>query len=360
MTTIYSQIGIADTDRGFIGTVGQSVVYDLAAQFVAQRSADLMAQLSLFVAGTTSAHIERFKLPGGGFLEQRGATSPVASAKSSGSWDVAYPLFDFGRAITTDYVARGYMTAGEMQVHIDGVIAANANTVRFQLLRRLFNNTVQTFVDDLHGTLSVQPLANGDAVIYPAPQGSTVEGTADHYLESNYAASAISDANNPLATIEAALSAHFGSMTGGSNIVVLINSAQRAKIEALTNFVEVPDNFIVTGSNTDVPTGYPMLPSSARLIGRSSGTWVAVYDWMPVAYMMGVHLEAPAPLRMRVDPADTGLGQGLQLISTDTNFPLQTASYVNRFGFGTGNRLNGVVMELGTGGSYTIPAGYTF
>jgi hypothetical protein len=36
------------------------------------------------------------------------------------------------------------------------------------------------------------------------------------------------------------------------------------------------------------------------------------------------------------------------------------AEWRTRFGVGVANRLNAVVMELGSGGTYTIPTGYTF
>jgi hypothetical protein len=74
--------------------------------------------------------------------------------------------------------------------------------------------------------------------------------------------------------------------------------------------------------------------------------------------MLAVHLEAPAPVIKRVDPAATGLGRGLQLVAEDESFPFTASFWRHRFGFGVGNRLNGVVMELGTGGTYTVPAAY--
>jgi hypothetical protein len=62
---------------------------------------------------------------------------------------------------------------------------------------------------------------------------------------------------------------------------------------------------------------------------------------------------------MRVDPASTGLGQGLQLVAESDTHPFSASHYSHRFGLGAGNRLNGVVMELGTGGTYSIPSGYS-
>jgi len=149
---------------------------------------------------------------------------------------------------------------------------------------------------------------------------------------------------------------HFGAATGGEEIVCFVNNAETPETKDLTDFDEVPDRFIRVGDNVDVPTGLPSVPS--RILGRVSGTWVVEWRWVPANYMIGVHLDAPRPLKARVDPADTGLARGLVLVARDERYPLESSHYRHRFGFGCGNRLNGVVMELGTGGSYTIPTAY--
>jgi hypothetical protein len=69
-------------------------------------------------------------------------------------------------------------------------------------------------------------------------------------------------------------------------------------------------------------------------------------------------MNAPAPLLERIDPPDTRLSPGLQLVAKEADHPFTSSYYSSRFGYGVGNRLNGVVLELGTGGTYTIPASY--
>ncbi|HMN11836.1 MAG TPA: hypothetical protein PKD55_05870, partial [Bellilinea sp.] len=97
-----------------------------------------------------------------------------------------------------------------------------------------------------------------------------------------------------------------------------------------------------------------------RVIGRveGAGVWVVEWRYLPTGYQVGVHLGAPRPLVRRIDPEDTGLGQGLRLVAVDEEFPFTEAFWRNRFGFGAGNRLNGVVMELANGGGYTVPTAY--
>ena len=115
---------------------------------------------------------------------------------------------------------------------------------------------------------------------------------------------------------------------------------------------------ITPGSNTDRVNMLPNVPG--RILGRTdSGVWVSEWRWVPSGYIVNVSLDAPPPLKMRVDPDDTGLGSGLQLVAEDELNPLRVAYWENRFGIGCANRLNGVVIQLKASGSYDIPSGYS-
>jgi hypothetical protein len=253
-----------------------------------------------------------------------------------------------------------YMSVADLERHVNTVAIQNVNTVRFEMLKALFNSAQDTFSDELWGSLSIEPLANGDTVTYPPVLGSESEATDDHYLESGYLATAISDTNNPYETIVGELVEHFGESTGGDNIAVFIHPDEAPETLDLTDFEDVPDNFIRVGDNVNVPQRLPMAPG--KVIGRMTGPgacWVIQWRWIPSGYMLGIHLEREAPLMRRVDPADTGLGRGLQLVARDEQFPFESSFWRHRFGFGAGNRLNGVVMELANGGTYTVPTAYS-
>jgi hypothetical protein len=357
MANIFGHLNIADTDRVFASTPGQAVIWDAVQDYVSRYNAGLNAAMAIFVEGTTSDFKRRYKLPGGGYMQRRGPDGRPAARKRIGQWDIGLPLEDFGDAVAWNDVALAYMTAQEFTASVQSVLIANTNTTRYEMLKALLNNTQRTFKDELNGDILVEPLANGDAVVYPPVEGSVSEATDTHYLESNYASSAISDTNNPFKTVVAELQEHFGGPpTGGAAIAAFHNPAQTAKIEALTDFVEVPDRFVRLGDDDSVPVGLPSVPG--RVIGRVNGAWSIEWPWIPADYMYAQHLEAPAPLLKRVDPADTGLGEGLQLVAVDDAYPFAEAFWRSRFGFGVGNRLNGVVLEFGTGGSYTVPTGY--
>jgi hypothetical protein len=354
MSQIYAALGIADTDRSYINTLGQAVVYEATQELLAQYNAELAAAMAVFVERTTTDHKIRYKLPMTGRMQRRGGQARSGAVKATGQWDVALPLEEFGDAVAGDRVTMAYMTIQEYDRHLDGIMIRNTNTRRYELLRTLFRNDARTFVDDNYGDLTIQPLANGDAVLYPPVVGSETEATANHFIVSGYAATAISDTNNPIKVLVRRLVARFGSEQGNSNIGVFIHSDQTDLVSDLADFVEVTDRFVVLGDDGETLSGLPQnVPG--RVIGRVDGAWVIEWDHIPSGYMAAIHFAAPRPALQRVDPADTGLSSGLQLVATDERYPFQGAQWSDRFGLGIGNRLNGAVLQLKASGSYDIP-----
>jgi hypothetical protein len=356
----FGVLTMADVDDyTLVGRVGQGVVYEDLLMYLEQRRTDLAAARAVFVSTETELYTENYKLPGGGRLQRRGGQAQSAAVKAGGSWDVGYPLEDFGAQLAWTDVVAAYMTVNEFNRHVNTIEEMDINTYRFEMLKSIFNNgggAARTFLDAIHGSISIQSLANGDAVLYPPVLGSESEATETHYLETGYASASISDTNNPIVTAVEELAEHFGESTGGDNIVTFINPAQAQVIKALTDFDTVPDSFVRQGDNVSVPQRLPTVPGI--VLGRVSGSWIVQWRWIPANYLLTVHLEAEAPLKMRIDPPAVGLGTGLQLVAQDSIHPFEMAHWRHRFGFGVANRLNGVVTELGTGGTYTIPTAY--
>jgi hypothetical protein len=233
------------------------------------------------------------------------------------------------------------------------------NAKRHEVLYRVFNNTQDTFTDKRHGTLTIETIANGDSVLYPPVEGSESEATEDHYLESGYASAAISDTNNPVKTLVEDLVHHGVNRTEDIPVAIMINPAEVTAISALTNFVPYISGQINSGADTD-QVNLPSRAIPGKIIGYVRGyAWISVWNWMPANYMVAVNLEAPQPIKMRVDPAETGLGGGgLQLLPEERNGVLTFNAWRLRFGLGAANRLSCAVMELGTGGTYSIPTAY--
>jgi len=357
MANIFGSIGLADNDRVFNGVVGQQTIFEIAKTYVAERNAELDLLTSVFIERTTEDFKWRYKLPGGGFLGTIDGQGRYGNSKASGKWDVAFPLHDYGREIAGNRVALAYMTAEEFSLHVDNVVMQNVNTMRFRILKALFNENQDTFTDPIQGSLSIEPLANGDSVVYPPVVGSTTEATEDHYLESGYAATAISDTNNPYKVLVAELDHHTGEVTGGDAICTFIHRDEVPETEDLSDFVQVEDRFIRQGNDADVPFGLPNVPG--KIIGRTNGSWVVQWSHIPTGYALSVNLDETPPLIKRTDPSDTGLPVGLTLVEPEEGIqPYTSSTWVHRFGLGAGNRLNGVAMEFGSGGTYTTPTAY--
>jgi hypothetical protein len=356
MAGMFGHLNISDTDRNFIATAGAGVVWDAVQAYLERVNAELVAAMSVFVDETTEDFKRRFKLPGSGTLQRRGSDGRYGAVKAIGQWDVAFPLEDFGAQMASNDVDLAYMNAQELERHFQTIIAQNTNTVRLEMFKALFRETALTFVDPLQGSLTIQGLANGDAVVYPPVVGSDTEATDDHTLSAGYAVSAISDTNNPYETIRLELEEHFGAPTGGSNIVTFVDPLTIPKTEALTDFDPVTDRFTNPGTDTDTLLGLPAgLPG--RIVGRTNGNWVVEWRQIPATYALSIHLDAPKPLIKRRDPSDTGLGEGLQLIAENESFPFKGSFWRHRFGFGVGNRLNGVAMIISASG-YSVPSAF--
>jgi hypothetical protein len=358
MSTLYSLLNINDSDRVYVQTLGQGLVLDAITEIVARNNSEMNAAMSIFIEKTTEDFQDRYKLPGGGRMSERDTMTPGHAVKATGGWDVAWPLKDYGEQIGGDDVEMAHMLISDLQRHLSTILIRNADRVRHEILFALFNNTQRTVIDR-RGTLLIEPLANNDTVVYPPVIGSNTEATENHYLASGYLPANISDVNNPFPVIRKELEHHFGVATGGARVVNYVNSTHTEQIsENITNHREVVDRFIDPGDDTDRPVNFPMVPSTARIVGRVSGTWHVEWDWIPENYILSIHEEAPKPLVMRVDPVDTGLARGLTLVARNETYPLEQSFWRHRFGIGAGNRVNGVVMHL-TAGAYTIPTGYS-
>ncbi|WZP01204.1 hypothetical protein EP7_005648 (plasmid) [Isosphaeraceae bacterium EP7] len=360
MGVIHGALGLPDLDNSYVNQVGQTTIYGATVELIDRFNQEIATSTEFFVDQSTDLYKWRFKTIGGGELQLRMEQTAPQAVKAGPGYEVALPLEDYAAQILVDDVTIKKMRLQELNRHVETVLNQGRNVVRKQILRALFNNVARTFKDQEWGDLIIQPFANGDGVLFEPTIGTSAYATENHFIVSNYLASAISDTNDPYAVIVAELEEHYGESAGGSNVVVLIHPDQANVTKAMTGFVDEPDRFIVLGDDTARPAGSPNIPSSARIIGRVSGAWVATWRWIPTGYMLGIHADAPAPLYERIDPIEQGFGRGLQLVAKDEEFPMESSFWRHRFGMGVVNRLNGVVVQLKASGSYDVPAALVY
>jgi hypothetical protein len=356
--TIPGILGIQDSERTFVEGVGQRQVFDATQEYVAMVNEDLARVTALFIDRTTEDHKFRYYLPADGEMQRVSDLGRPGERKITGSWDVALPLEAFGDALGTSRIDLAYMTLADYQRHVEGIALRASNTLRKEILRTLFDNVNYNFVDPLRGTLGIKALANTDGTLYPPVAGGTTAADATHYVESAYATASITDTNNPIKTISRALRARFSANGTARRRVILVASGAQDYLEALTDFEQADDVNLQRGANANSVLNIPgAIPG--EIIGYCNEAYVAVWDWMPANYMIGIDLQADKPIQMRVDPGYTNLPRGLTLVTESDVFPLTKSDWQWRFGLGVVNRLNGFIMELGIGGSYSIPSGYS-
>ncbi len=371
-TDILGAIGAQDSDFALLHTYGVRTIYDGLAQILGNHNEDMEIAERLFVEGTTHMPQDVYKLPGTGRLQELNSTTRAAEVKTANQWDVGYPLKNLGAAVATDDVTWAYMDAREFNRYIDTVLMQDTNTRRYEMLRALFNSTSRPYIDPRFKGLNsqgitVRPLANNDSTIYPPTIGTEVNtGPVNNYLGvatplANLAT--WTQAQNPLPAAVNALEQYFGIPTGGSDIVTFINggsAGQLGPIQNLPGFNLVANRFLTLGTNvTHVEAGNVPV-NLGRVVGESDGTIINRWDWIPAGYMLTIHFGAPRPLMKRVDTPESGLTTGLKLKwASDQESPFLKWEWWNRYGFGVGNRLNGVITDLTTGGSnYTTPLQY--
>lgn len=351
MATIFGALGMSDTDI-FSDTAGQRAGWEVINSYLAKTEAEVNRTAEIFVEGETTDHTERAFLPAGGFMQASQPTSRPGAVKGVGSWDVAYPIDDARDQLAINDVAMAYMTAAQLDANVRGITQRYVNWKRRLILRALLNETNEVYADDLRGDLTIRRLVNADGTVFPPLVGASAELTGhSHYVGSNYLATAISDVNNPYATIRDHLEEHYGD----AELVVFIHPDERAETEALTAFTDRTPAWVEQGSDTArLAGGLPAVPG--RIIGAISDVLVSEWRWIPSGYMLGVALDQPGPLMRRVDiPAQL---RGFRLVAEQQEFPLEESFYRAREGYGARNRLNGVALQLVASTDYTTPAAY--
>ncbi|MEO0595073.1 MAG: hypothetical protein AAF126_03085 [Chloroflexota bacterium] len=354
MATGHSLAQMTQDEYDFAMRNDRSVIYDAIDMYNAMIAEARQVAMSFFVEGDTTSGRDMYQLPIAG-RDQRIRSDGVPNViRRHGNWQVGFPLYTYKPQLGTTPVQRAYLTLPELRAHIEGINNRYDDTLRYEILTRLTDNTDDSFVDP-EGTLTnetVKPLINNDGTAIPPLLGTNTEVTNhNHYFGLNNAS--IDDTNDPVEDIVDHLIEHFGRMTGGSNIVVLINKAERAEIEALAGFVPVDQNYEVEGDDTTIALIPQNVPG--EVIGRVSGATVAIWDWMPEGYLFGRHMAMPAPLMRRVDAVETlGRGNLVNMSTLDEN-ALQIDRWMYRFGIGTGNRLNGVLVQKVASATYTVP-----
>lgn len=327
------------------------VIDSAIAQALQAHNDTLNALISLFVERTTR-HTERYKTVGAARLQPLDDNGRALPIKPSGFYNVAYPLQQGGTAWGGNDVTIAKMTVEEVARQLDFLLMADIRWVRDHILAALFTNVTWTFPDDLEGDLTIQPLANGDAVTYQILSGGDLGGVDTHHIGQANAIGAGSD--NPYPTLFTELMQH---PENGGKALALIPSNVKAATEGLATFHAAADPNIRLGSGTAELIGTLGVDHPGTLLGyEDSGIWIAEWAFLPDNYIITVATEGPRTLAMREDQEEQL--RGFKKVAERVDYPFWEAQYRRRAGFGVRNRVGSVIIEI-SDATYDIPTNYT-
>lgn len=346
---VYGFHRLADVFAEKINTVGIPVINQAIDATLAEHNRQLNTFMNLFVDRTTD-YKRRYKTPAAARLQPIDEIGRARPIQRAGYYDIAFPLQRAGTAWGMTYEARVKATVQDVNELMATMLTADARWVRDHIFAALFLADGWTYTDEQWGALTVEGLANGDAVQYLIQAGQD-SGTTDTHLLAQ--ASAIDDTNDPYSTMKTELLEH---PENSGEVVALIPTGLKATTKALTSFIPLPDMNIDPGSAAMRLVGSLNAAVPGEVIGyHDDGVWIAEWPAMPANYIIATATGGDRALAMREEP-ETQL-QGFMRVADRDDHPFYESQYMRKCGFGGQNRVNALITRIGNG-TYATPAGY--
>ncbi len=349
-TLAYGFVGLEHLFGQRLETVNVQTINDAIQQSVDEHSRQVTAMTGDMFAFTTEYQV-RFTQPGVGTLQPLDEWGIPLPVKSEGSYDVAFPIRGGGTAWGDNRVTRALMTVDEVNRMVLDALQRDSDWVKRHMLAAIFDNTTWTYDDPDKGNLTIQPLANGDAVTYLKRSGAAAVDT--HHLAQ---AAAIADATNPFDDIYLDLIEH--PVNAGGQVVCYVPTANKAAVEGLAGFTEIGDPDITPGANTATVNGRMDRGWGDEVIGKVNKCWIVESGILPDNYIVAnVRNGGAPPLWAR--QYDSPTLQGLIRENHSSNGNLMEERLIRYLGFGSYNRVGAMVYFVGAGDTtYDIPTGY--
>lgn len=347
---IYGFHNLKDLAGKRVTEVGVSVVDQAIQQALTEHNRQMDAATGLFIRKTTDFKI-KYKSNSKQRLQPLDDAGRARPIQVAGMYEIALPILKAGTAWGADRISRAKMTVQDANDITSDLLMADLRWNRDHIFAALFTNVTWAFPDDEHGSLTIQPLANGDTVTYQIQTGADVGAVDTHHLAQ---ANAIDSSNDPFPTIYTELTEHPENM---GEVVATIPTNLRSAVEALPGFYPIGDRRIRPGANQAELVGTLSVNVPGKIIGyHDSGVWISEWMSQPSSYIVAVTTEGERPIAMREHP-EAEL-QGFKQVAIREDHPFWESQWERYAGFGAWNRVGAVVMRIGNG-SYAIPSGYT-
>lgn len=325
--------------------LGDRVLLDAINESAAEHTRAINAMLA-GLAERTPDRTRRILLASAGTLQPLDEWGNPLPVKPEGYYNVGFPIQGGGTAWGDNRVSRALMTVEEANRNTLDALAKDRDWVERHMLAAILDNASWTYPDP-QGDVTVQPLANGDSVIYNRVGGAA--SSDDHYLAT---ADAIADATNPFPALYDELAEH---PSNRGPFVVYVPTNLADSVEGLTGFVEVGDPDIALGANSDTISGTIDRGFGDEVLGKVNRFWVIEWKALPDSYMVAHARGAGTPLAMREYP-EAAL-QGLFTEFNDVDGNLMETRMIRYAGYGVQDRVAVAVQRIGNA-SYAVPTGY--
>lgn len=323
-------------------------VADAVARSVAYHNELMNDMISLWVSPTTRSRV-RYQQIGQARLQPLDEDGRARPIKPKGYYDVGFPILNAGTAWGANFVTREQMTVDDANRITALMTIADRAWVRDQILAALLSNGTWTYTDPLEGAITIQPIANGDAVTFDNRNGTSAADT--HQLAQ---AAAILDASDPFPSIYTELTEH-PENTG--EVIAFIPSNLVAAVQALTGFHQTGDPNIIPGNASDRLAGTITTAAPGTLFGyHDAKVWLFEWAQLPSNYIIATTTGGEPTLGMRQHP-QASLQGFVQIPDDRNNHPYYERQYARWCGFGAWNRVGSLVYRIGNA-SYAVPAGY--
>lgn len=236
-----------------------------------------------------------------------------------------------------------------------------------KVFKTIFNSTNQVGTADSNIPVNVYKFYNADGEVPPQWKNTTFTGSHSHYLTSG--AASLNSAT--ITAIEDDFYSHGYGPATGTRLVLLMNRQEGKLIRGFKVTGGAQYDFIPSGNFG----GGVLLPFNGGIIARPEGgvpgmpNEIGTYgpfhvieeDYIPPGYVVALasggpdNLTNPIGIREHKNPAY----KGLKIIPGQrSDYPLIDSFYRRGFGTGVRQRGGGIVMQITTGGTYTIPSAY--
>ena len=316
---------------------------------------------------------EKVTVPTGGedfeVASEYGLPKGVRTSPANTFWrGYDFAFFDLAVRYTWMYIAEADIR--DLRQITNTALEADNRLVFGRVMKTIFNPLNGVGITDDNLPVTVYKFYNGDGEVPPPVGSTTFLGTHNHYVTTQGLATSATLNPASVDAMQTHLDHHGYTMLAGYRKVLWVNTQEynivknwRVASGATWDFI--PDD-TRTGGGVFVPdaTGRYVGAPQGKVQGQvgTYGPWhVVLEDYIPAGYLVGIvtggpdNISNPVGLREHSNPAFRGLNV---IPGNRQGYPLIESFYQRGLGTGIRHRGAGIVMQVTSNATYTVPAIY--